>query len=113
MMNITKRSIGACAVLDCNGQITIGPGAVALRDAVREAAKSGARRIVLNLQEVDYSDSTGIGELISSLTHVQSLGGTMALLKVHKRIDTLLVITHLKPVFEIYDDEKAALAGVR
>jgi anti-sigma B factor antagonist len=111
VITITTRNIGTCAVLDCIGQITIGPGALSLRNAVREATRSGIRRVVLNLQDVDYSDSTGIGELVASLTHLQGLGGTFALVKVPKRIVTLLNITQLTAAFEIYDDEQAALAG--
>jgi anti-sigma B factor antagonist len=111
VITINTRNIGGCAVLDCSGQITIGPGAVTFRNAIREATRSGMRRVILNLQDVDYSDSTGIGELVGGLTHLQGLGGTLALLNVPKRIATLLNITQLTAAFAIFDDEQAALAG--
>ena len=65
-MNISKREIGNCVVLDCSGKITLGPATMTVRNAVREAAAGGAKRIILNLGDVNYVDSSGIGELVSS-----------------------------------------------
>jgi anti-sigma B factor antagonist len=110
-MNIVVRRIGNCVVLDCSGKITLGPGTMNIRNAVREAVKGGPKKIVLNLGGVDYIDSSGIGELVSSFTHVQSQGSKLVLLNLTKRIQELLVITKLITVFDIFQDEKSALAG--
>jgi anti-sigma B factor antagonist len=113
MIAITTRTVGNCAVLDCSGKLTVGPGVTTLRDAVRAAVKGGHSRIVLNLKEVEYSDSCGIGELLSSMTHVQSHGGQLVLLNLTRYTEHLLMITKLLPVFEVHNEEGSALAGCR
>jgi anti-sigma B factor antagonist len=82
-----------------------------VRNAVREAVKGSPKKIVLNLGGVDYVDSAGIGELVSSFTHVQSQGSKLVLLDLTKKIRELLVITKLITVFDVFEDEKSALAG--
>ncbi len=113
MIAINTRTVGNCHVLDCSGKLTVGPGVTTLHNAVREAVTDGHLRIVLNLKEVGYSDSCGIGELVSSLTHVQHQGGQLILLNLDKYLEHLLTITKLLPVFEVYKDEEAALAQCR
>jgi anti-sigma B factor antagonist len=110
MLNVDTRTAGNCTILDCSGKITVGAGTTALRMAVREAIKGHPKKIVLNLQNVDYADSAGIGELVSSLTHAQSLGGRLVLLSLPVRIKELLIITKLITAFEIQDEEENALA---
>jgi anti-sigma B factor antagonist len=110
-MNISSRTVGSCVVLDCSGKITLGPDTVTLRNAVREAAKNSPKRVVLNLAEVSYIDSAGIGELVSGYTHLQSQGGALVLLNLTKKSHDLLVVTKLHTVFDVFKDEKAALAG--
>ncbi len=111
MMDITARKVGQCKVLDCSGELTLGPATAAVRKAVREAIQDGTKKLVLNLGKVTYIDSAGIGELISSYTHVKNQGGSLSLLNLTKKINTLLVITKLITVFETFEDEKSALAG--
>ena len=109
-MIVTTRTVGNCVVLDCSGNMTVGPGAIAVRNAVREALKNKPKKMVLNLEKVDYTDSAGIGELVNSLTHVQGQGGKLVLLNLAKRTEALLVITKLITLFEIAHEEKSALA---
>ncbi|MBZ5494941.1 MAG: STAS domain-containing protein [Acidobacteriia bacterium] len=110
-MNITMRTVGKGVILDCSGRITVGAGTTTVRNAVRDAIRGGSKKIVLNLENVEYADSSGIGELVSSFTHVQSQGGKLVLLNLPKRIRDLLIITKLMPVFEVFSEEKTALAG--
>ena len=111
MIAINTRTFGNCVILDCSGKLTVDSGVTTLHDAVRAAVKGGHSRIVLNLKDVAYSDSSGIGELVGSMTHVQGQGGRLILLNLHKYVEHLLVIMQLIPVFEIYNDEGSALAG--
>ncbi len=111
MIAITTRTVGNCVILDCSGKLTLGPGVTTLHDAVRAAVKGGHSRVVLNMKEVEYSDSCGIGELVSSLTHFQNQGGQLVLLNLNRYTEHLLMITKLLPVFEIYNEEGSALAG--
>jgi len=110
-MNITKRKVGNCIILDCSGKITLGPETMTVRNTVRDACQEGIKKIILNLGEVNYIDSSGIGELVSSFTHVSNTGSKLVLLNLTKRIRELLVITKLITVFEVFEDEKQALAG--
>ncbi len=112
-MVINTRTVGNCIVLDCSGKLTAGPSVTTLHNTLREAITGRQGRIVLNLKEVEYSDSCGIGELVSSLTHVQHLGGELVLLNLNKYVEHLLTITQLLPVFEVYKEEAAALAGAK
>jgi anti-sigma B factor antagonist len=110
-MEITARSVGNCIVLDCIGKLTLGPGTKAVRDAVRGALEGGPKKVVVNLARVDYIDSTGIGELVSCFAHAQGKGGRMVLLNLNPKVHQLLAIAKLHTVFEIFQEEKAALAG--
>jgi len=110
-MKISTRNVGKCKVLDCSGQITLGPATAALRKAIREAAQDGTKRIVLNLADVNFMDSPGIGELISGYIHLKNQGGNLSLLHLDKRIDQLLVTAKLRVVFDVFDDERKALEG--
>lgn len=112
-LEITERSaaaiIGAVVVLDLHGKITIGDGSVLLRDTVQNLLDAGRNRIILNLSGVSYVDSSGIGELVSRYTTTKNTGGRLKLLSLPKKIKDLLMITKLLTVFEIYEDEQAAL----
>ncbi len=113
MIVITTREFGDCVVLDCSGKLTVGAGVDTLHQTVRSAVKGGHTRIVLNLRDVEYTDSCGIGELIGSKTHVESQGGKLILLNPHKYTERLLTITKLIPVFEIHNEEASAVGGSR
>ena len=108
-MKIETRTAGNVKILDCSGRITLGEGTMIVRNTVRDLLKDNGCKIVLNLAEVDYIDSSGIGELVSSYTTVTNNGGQLKLLNLTKKIQELLAITKLLTVFQVFDDEKAAL----
>jgi len=110
-MKIETRKVGDVTVLDCSGKITLGEGTMAVRNSVREILKNGGMKIILNLGDVNYIDSSGIGELVSSYTTVTSGGGQLKLLNLTKKIQELLAITKLLTVFQVYNDERAAVAS--
>jgi anti-sigma B factor antagonist len=108
-MQIATRQIGDVAVLDISGRITLGEGNVMLRDVVRELADKGHKKIVLNLAEVQYVDSSGIGELVKTHTTMRNQGGQLKLVNLNHRMNELLQVTRLSAVFDIAKDEAAAL----
>ncbi len=110
-MKIETRKVGDVTVLDCSGKITLGEGTMAVRNTVREILKNGGKKIILNLGDVNYIDSSGIGELVSSYTTVTSGGGQLKLLNLTKKIQELLAITKLLTVFQVYNDERAAVSS--
>ncbi len=110
-MKIETRKVGDVTVLDCSGKITLGEGTMTVRNTVREILKNGGKKIILNLGDVNYIDSSGIGELVSSYTTVTSGGGQLKLLNLTKKIQELLAITKLLTVFQVYNDERAAVAS--
>jgi anti-sigma B factor antagonist len=110
-MKIEARTVGDVHILDCSGKITLGEGTMAVRNAVRETLKAGGKKIVLNLGDVNYIDSSGIGELVSSFTTVSNQGGALKLLNLTKKIQELLAITKLLTVFQVFNSEQEALAS--
>jgi anti-sigma B factor antagonist len=108
-MKIDKRTFGDVIILDCSGKITLGEGTMSIRNAVLEVLQSGAKKIILNLAGVSYIDSAGVGELVSTYTTTVNRGGKLKLLKLTSKLRELLTITKLLTVFEILDDEKAAI----
>ncbi len=112
-LNIKERSVGDVTVLDLSGKITIGEGSVQVREAVKRLLDNGKKQILLNLGDVSYVDSSGIGELVSSYTTTSNNGGELKLLNLTKKIQELLMITKLLTVFESFDDERTALASFK
>ncbi len=110
-MKIETRTVGDVHILDCSGKITLGEGTMAVRNSVRDVLKNGGKKIVLNLSEVNYIDSSGIGELVSSYTTVTNQGGKLKLLNLTKKIQELLAITKLLTVFSVYDNEQQAISS--
>ena len=108
-MKIETRAVGDIKILDCSGRITLGEGTMVVRNAVRELLKDNDKKIILNLAEVNYIDSSGIGELVSTYTTVTSNGGQLKLLGLTKKIHELLAITKLLTVFEVFNEEQTAL----
>jgi len=96
-------------VVDAAGRITLGEGSSALRDVLRDMVAKGQKKILLNLSEVSYIDSSGIGELVSGFTTVTNQGGSLKLLGLTKRVKDLLQITKLYTVFDVHDDEASAV----
>jgi anti-sigma B factor antagonist len=112
-MKASSRQVNGVAVVDMSGRITLGEGSVVLRDTVRELLGKSEKKILLNLGDVTYIDSSGIGELVSAFTSVRNQQGQLKLLKLTKKVHDLLQITKLYTVFEIYDDEAAAIASFK
>jgi anti-sigma B factor antagonist len=112
-VEIQERQAGDVTILDLDGKITIGEGSTALRSAIRRLAEEGKKKILLNLQNVGYMDSTGLGELIASYTTVSRDGGQLKLLQLSGKIQDLLVITKLLTVFDVYDSEADALSAFK
>jgi anti-sigma B factor antagonist len=110
-MQLGTRQAGQVTVLDITGRITLGEGNVALRELVRELADKGQKQIVMNLAEVHYVDSSGIGELVKAHTTLRNQGGQLKLTNLSQRIYDLLHLTRLSSVFDIYGDEQAAIAS--
>lgn len=110
-IQISERQAGDVTILDLGGKITIGEGSVALRSAIRRLLGEGKTKLLLNLGNVGYIDSSGIGELVSSFTAVNKEGGTLKLLNLTQKIQDLLAITKLLTVFDVYESEADALAS--
>ena len=108
-VKLTTRQIGDVSVVDVAGRITLGEGSSALRDSVRDMVSKGQKKILLNLGEVSYIDSSGIGELVSAFTTVTNGGGQLKLLNLTKRVKDLLQITKLYTVFDVHDSEVSAI----
>ncbi|MGI8543911.1 MAG: STAS domain-containing protein [Aridibacter sp.] len=110
-LNISERQAGDVTILDMKGKVTIGEGSIALRNTIRRLLGEGKKSILLNLGNVGYIDSSGIGELVSSYTAVNKESGKLKLLNLTQKIQDLLAITKLLTVFDTFDDESEALAS--
>ncbi|MFZ0426988.1 MAG: STAS domain-containing protein [Acidobacteriota bacterium] len=110
-MRIETRTVNDVTILDIHGKITIGEGSAEIRNRVRDLLQAGRKKILLNLGDVSYVDSSGIGELVSSFTTVTNQGGQLKLLSLTKKLRELLAITKLLTVFDTYDDEGKAVAS--
>jgi len=108
-VKLNTRQVGDVSVVDVTGRITLGEGSSALRDLMRELVGKGQKKILLNLGEVSYIDSSGIGELVSGFTTVTNSGGELKLLNLNKRVKDLLQITKLYTVFDVHEDEAGAI----
>ena len=108
-MKATSRRVDGVTILDLSGRITLGEGSVVLRDQIRELLGKSEKKILLNLGDVTYIDSSGIGELVSAFTTVRNQGGELKLLNLTKKVHDLLQITKLYTVFDVKDDEASAV----
>jgi len=108
-MKLITRLIDCVEVVHINGRIELGEGSSAVREVVRDLLAKGRKRILLDLAEVEYIDSAGLGALVSSFTSVQNDGGALKLLNLTKKVQNLLQMTRLYTVFDIFDDETAAI----
>jgi anti-sigma B factor antagonist len=108
-LEIQQREREGIVILDVKGRVTVGQEATTLRDKITELNHAGARNVVLNLEGVDYIDSTGLGALVICATSLRKNGGAMKLLNVSRRNIELLVMTKLATVFEIFNDEQDAI----
>jgi anti-sigma B factor antagonist len=110
-VNLTTHKNGDVIIVDASGRLTLGEGTSSLRMRVRELVEGGSRSIVLNLADVTYIDSSGIGELVAGYTTVTTAGGQLKLLNLAKRVHELLNITKLYTIFETFEDEASAVAS--
>ena len=108
-LEVNERQAGDVTILDMNGSVRMGEGAISLRNAIRALNDNGKNKILLNLNGVKNIDSSGIGELIANYTTVSRDGGQLKLLNLTEKIQNLLVITKLLTVFDSYDNEAEAL----
>lgn len=108
-LDLSTRESNGITIVDLKGRITLGEGSAAVRDTVRNLLSLGQKRILLNLGEVSYIDSSGIGELVGAFTAAEKQGGQLKLLNLTKRVHDLLQITKLYTVFDVKDDEALAI----
>ena len=112
-LRATYRDAAGVTVVDISGRITLGEGSALLRKTIRELLDEQRTLILLNLADVDYIDSSGIGELVSAYMGVKNRGGKLKLLQLTKKVHDLLQLTKLFTVFEVYSDENSALHSYR
>ncbi len=110
-MKTSTRQMDGVTIVDLSGRITLGEGSVVLRDTIRDLVGKGQKKILLNLGDVTYIDSSGIGELVSAFTTVRNQGGELKLLNLTKKVHDLLQITKLYTVFDVKDDEATAISS--
>lgn len=110
---VKLRQLDDVVILDISGRITLGEGTITIRDCLQKLLSRGERKFVMNLEHVDYVDSAGLGELITSFTIIRAQGGQLKLLKLTHRIHDLLQITKLLTVFDAFDSETEAIKSMR
>ena len=110
-MEIHTRTVGDVHVLDISGKITLGEATAKVRHTISDLLENGGKKIVLNLTDVNYIDSSGIGELVRTYTTVMKEGKELKLLNLTRKVKELLVITKLLTVFQVYESEQAAVAS--
>ncbi len=110
---VKTRKVDNIVVMDLSGKLTIGEPVMQLRDALRAQVAGGDSKFIINLGDVSYVDSSGLGELVSSYTTVRNKGGDVKLLKLTAKIKDLLQMTKLLTVFDVYDDEAKAVASLK
>jgi len=112
-LRATHRDSGPVTVVDLGGRIILGDGSALLRKTVRDLLEGQRNKIVLNLGDVDYIDSSGIGELVSAYTAVKNRGGDLKLLNLTKKVRDLIQLTKLYTVFDVYTDESSAVGSFK
>ncbi len=111
IMKVSNRQVNDVTIVDLSGQIKLGEGSSLLRDTVKDLLGKGQKKILLNLGNVNYIDSSGIGELVSAFTSVRNQGGELKLLHLTKKVHDVLQIMKLYTVFQVMDDEAVAIAA--
>lgn len=112
-MVLKARRLDDVVILDLSGRITIGEGTVVLREQIQRLLAKGDRKFLLNLADVDYIDSSGLGELVTAFTTVRNNQGQLKLLNLTRRVQDLLQITKLLTVFEAFNNETEALKTLK
>jgi len=112
-LSMKTRKVEGVVILDLSGKLTIGEPVMLLRETLRNNTNDGSRKFILNLGEVSYIDSSGLGELVSSYTTIRNKGGDVKLLKLTSKTRDLLQMTKLLTVFDVYDDEAKAVGALK
>jgi anti-sigma B factor antagonist len=112
-LTISTRQLDGVTILDLSGRITLGEGSVQLRDAIRDLISKGVKQILLGLGNVNYIDSSGLGELVSAFTTAKNQNADVKLLNLTRKVKDVLQVTKLYTVFDIYDDEASAIASFK
>ena len=112
-MTVYERTVDGVTILDVTGQVTLNDGADQIREKVKAVLAEGKRRVLMNLSQVSYMDSAGLGELVQAYSTVSKQGGALKLVSPTKRLKDLLVITKLATVFESHDDETVAVGSFK
>ena len=110
-MKVSTRQLEKVTIVDVSGRIELGEGSSTIRATVKELLARGQKNILLNLGNVTYIDSSGVGELVSAFTSVRNQGGELKLMNLTKKVHDVLQITKLYTVFHVIDDEAAAVAA--
>jgi anti-sigma B factor antagonist len=110
-MHVEVRRVGDIVILDFSGKLTAGLGDQILRETVDELLAENWKKILLNLSQVSFMDSAGVGELVASLRTARKLGADLKLLNVNDKVRSTLYVARLLPIFELFTDEEQALAG--
>ena len=108
-MTTSTRQVGAVMIVDISGRIELGEESAALRDLVCDLLSKGDKEILLNLGDVHYIDSSGLGSLVNAFTRVRKQGGELKLLNLTNKVSDLMQITKLYTVFDIMNDEAEAV----
>lgn len=113
-LSMTKRAGDrGVAIIDLSGNITLGGGNIFLKQTLRSLAEQNEKKVLLNLSDVHYIDSSGLGELVAGYTSIGKTGGELKLLNLTDRVKDLMMITKLLTVFDAYDDEATAVAAFK
>ncbi len=110
-LSAKTRRVGDIAIVDLNGKVTLGENTGILRDELRGLMSQGHKNIILNMADVSYVDSAGLGELVGAYTTATNQGGSVKLLHLQGKMKDLMQITKLHTIFSSYDDESAAVAS--
>ncbi|MBV8115298.1 MAG: STAS domain-containing protein [Silvibacterium sp.] len=110
-LNIKTRQVGKVAIVDLNGKVTLGENTGILRDELRSLLSQGNKNIILNMRDVSYVDSAGLGELVGAYTTATNNGGSVKLLHLQGKMKDLMQITKLHTIFQDFDDEQKAIAS--
>jgi anti-sigma B factor antagonist len=110
-LNCKARDVNGVTILDLSGQVSLGAGSPALRQAVKQALDGGPANILLNLRDVDYIDSSGLGELVAAYTSAKNAGGQVKLLHPTEKVHAMLKTTKLDTIFDVHGDESGAVAS--
>jgi len=110
-IHASTRLVDEIAIVDLSGQLRLGEGTGKLRDTVQQLVRDGYTKILLNLNGVIHIDSSGIGELMSNYTTLRNLGGELKLMNMNKNVRNLLEVTRLYTIFDVHDDQAAAISA--